>query len=72
MDSDLREQRMMLVEEIGCYDRDAYPGTKDWYPMVEAENALRAFDKQHPEILAANRAARSAKIKRDNPTMWDN
>ena len=55
----LEEQRAELCDIARHYAGD-YPGTKGWQRGVAAENTLRKFDLDHPEIVAATKAARKA------------
>lgn len=54
-------QRAELVGR--CNDGGAFPGSRAWTAARQAEQALQAFDAEHPEVVEqinADRAARTA------------
>ena len=59
---DLQGHRAELARrEYNSYDPEHFPGSKGWMKNHEARKALAAFDLAHPEIVAANQAARITK-----------
>jgi len=58
----LEGQREKLArEEHDTYSPDHYPGSPAWMKNRKAADALKEFDKAHPEIVAAVNVARAAK-----------
>jgi len=69
---ELTAQRAELAKaEYNSYDPGNYPGSKGWMKNKQARLALEAFDIAHPEILAANQAARGAKQAADYEALSD-
>ena len=61
----LIDQRRELSAES---DSDgAFPGSKAWTRANEAQKALAAFDRAHPEVLAEIKARHSARVGGCNP-----
>jgi len=69
----LKEQRHNLKEQIEyLYSLDSFPGSSDWQEHRQAEQALKTFDLDHPEIIAkmiadqkAERTLRMSKLTPD-------
>lgn len=69
---DLKAQRADLAKaEYNSYDPDHFPGSKGWLRNKQARIALEAFDAAHPDILAANQAARNAEQAADYEALSD-
>lgn len=43
--------RTSLVEATYMWDRDAFPGSKQWRGYTAAWDKVTAWDKEHPEVL---------------------
>ena len=59
MSENLKNERLGLVLAIGD---DGFPGSKAWKLARQAEKALEAFDREHPEVIAAINAEHSAEM----------
>jgi len=70
--NELQQQREELIDAFMYVDRDAFPGTKAWKNLQQVEDALNAFDGEHPEVLADIKANHSKRVERDNPTGYQN
>lgn len=59
MDELIDERRALAIES----DSDgAFPGSKAWKTAREAEKRLKAFDAEHPEVLAKVQADHAAEM----------
>ena len=68
----LKQQRRELFNAVSYCDQESWPGSQEWIDLQAAEEALSEFDAKHPEVLADNQAARSARIKTENPARHEN
>jgi hypothetical protein len=58
----LEGQRSALAQQVADTETDAYPGSKAAQAYSAALVALDAFDKAHPEVLAAAKAKHSDRV----------
>lgn len=58
-DMSLKSKRDML--SMNSHNPEAFPGSAAWREAEEWRKALNAFDAEHPEIIAAIKAAKQAK-----------
>ena len=69
----LKETRGKLSNQVDyLYSPDSFPGSPDWQEHRQAEQALKNFDADHPEIIASiiadqkkDRARRVGKLSAD-------
>ena len=58
---DLRaERRRLSAAEFNAYSPEHFPGSRKWLAHQAAIEAVNAFDREHPEIIAAIEAERES------------
>jgi len=73
METDARlieERRELVAAERDTYSPEYFPGSAAWKRNRVAQWALKAFDAEHPEVLAGIKAAQAA-AKAKESAYWN-
>lgn len=49
----IAERRRLSAAEYDAYSPEHFPGSRKWFAHKAAADALAAFDREHPDVLAA-------------------
>lgn len=63
----LSDQRAELANTAAALYTDAFPGSRAWLAMNDAEKKLRDFDVAHPEVIREIQRRRDAQHLPNDP-----